>query len=55
MLAAKDDCDNDLIACKRAKDFVKEQLDKVGNEVQSLNSLYNICKQEVKDKQALAE
>jgi hypothetical protein len=33
MLAAKDDCDNDLIACKRAKDFVKEQLDKVALEV----------------------
>ncbi len=55
MLAAKDDCDNDLIACKRAKDFVKEQLDKVALEVQQMNIFYNGCKQQVKDSQALAE
>ena len=49
LLVAKEDCDNDLSASKRAKDFVKEQLDKVALEVQNLNVFYNSCKQQVKD------
>jgi hypothetical protein len=44
MVAAKEECDNELIACKRAKDFVKEQLDQVTDEVQKLNVFYSECK-----------